>query len=128
VHILICSSTDVGRSDACHSFQLMLGLIFWPEPQASVASYLGKFIDLVEKYNATSDGYLNLNRDAYDAQFAVATNQSTASWATDAYAFCDYQCAIIQILVSDTYSLSINNYFYQLENGSCSNPLPVENW
>jgi hypothetical protein len=111
----------------------MIGLLFHPESLISAddIDYIGYFIDLVYKYQDNSTlgkAYYDLNRAAYTAQFAVATNNTAASWASDAFDFCGFDCSIINILVSDPSSLGVTEYAYQLSNGSCSNPFVLDYW
>lgn len=103
----------------------MLGVLYIPgEIPEATADYVGPFIDLVNSFG----DYFALNEAAYVAQFAVVTNQTEADWAVDAFDFCGFDCGLLNMRVSDTYSTSINGYYYQLNNGSCNNPIDVANW
>jgi hypothetical protein len=134
-------STDIGSSTACDAFALMVGVIVYTNNTASLDGYKDKntlislvpLIQLAQRYaiqygDSWNEGMFRLNEDAYTAQFYISNENFTSPWADGTLEFCGFDCTIISVLGSDYFNQAISTDYYQLYNGSCSNPINTTEW
>ncbi len=108
----------------------MNGMLYDTRAQ-NVSASVAPLVRLYSRYLSVygkEQAYFKLNEDAFVAQFAVTTNSTKEPWASTAFEFCGFDCAIVNILVNDANSLTVTQYYYQLHNGSCANPIPSADW
>ena len=107
----------------------MIGMIYAPTAQASNVESAYPLIDLYWRYkNSYPNPYSALNADAFEAQFAVEINATMTDWGRKAFDFCGFDCAILNLLVADKFSLTMNEYYSQFANASCQSPFDAPGW
>jgi len=146
-----CSNGE-GRSEACQSFDLLAGLVFFPAAKSprhtrallhrhhppsptnitNLLEYFGLF-NLVQTAGRYSS-YKQCNAAVYTVNSNTNTNTNNANDLSDAFAFCatsstssssTKECSLAMFHVSDFTPRTVSEYKFQLFNGSCSDSFTI---
>jgi hypothetical protein len=138
-HVCIfMNSTDpaVGTSRNCNEFSFFISVLAAPlSPgftsfldclQPLMEMFYTRYLVPIMESSATEDSwildaYLNLNKDAYPAQwYSVGSpNNAVVMQEKDLLGFCGFNCTMFTLYAGDQYNQATSIYFYQLINGSC---------
>ena len=78
------------------------------------------------RYINAGKSYMDLNHDAFEAQF-YGTNVTMLE-SDNLLAFCGFNCSMLTIAAADNFNQAISPYYFQLTNGSCANIFESTNW
>lgn len=134
-------STDVGNSELCHEFRMMVGLIFYPLPafdpttdtiENMISRQLITLLKVIEK----NGGYEKVNRNSYNASFIqsatfyknLSETLSGENAATAAHDFCfidGTSCTVLNFFETEIRSHTISDFQLQLPEPSCDDTFSI---
>jgi hypothetical protein len=126
-------TTAIGLTSLCQSFTFIPGLLFYHNNRHVGLSAL---VQILQK----AGGYVNFNRDAYNASFAGAASiyndsdpiLTNPTWRENAYAFCkvpnattDEYCSLLILNTWESDRFTVADENYQLQQGSCTDSFSI---